>query len=105
MGPFRDFPIRQKLTLFIMLASSLALVMAVLAVIGYEIFTFKKRAISDVSILADMIAVNTSAALDFGDPQAASQETLNILKAEREISAACIYTPDGTNVARYMRAG
>ena len=103
MGPFRDFPIRQKLTLFIMLASSLALVMAVLAVVGYEIFTFKKRAVNDVSILADMINVSASAALDFGDPQAA-QEALNTLKAEREIASACIYTTDGTIVARYIRA-
>jgi len=102
MVRFRDFPIRQKLTLFIMLASLLALAMAVLAVVGYEVFTFKKRAVNDVSILADMIDVSTAAALVFGDPPAA-QETLNTLKAEREIASACIYTADGTIVARYVR--
>src|SRR5947209_2643336 len=104
MRRFQDLPIRRKLTLFIMLISSLALVMAILAVAGYEVFTLKQRAVSDLATLAEMIGVSTPAALDFDDPKMA-QETLAPLKAERPIISACIYKKDGSVFASYTRPG
>ena len=102
MKPFRDFPIRDKLTVFIMLVSSLALVMAVIAVVVYELATFKQRAVSDLSTLAEMIAVSAAATLDFDD-KAGAQDTLDALKAEQEIISAGIYKTNGTIFASYVR--
>src|SRR6266480_5218387 len=83
MPPFRDLPIRRKLTFFIMLVSCLALVMSILAVLAYELFTFRARSVSDVVALADMIKASTQSALDFNDRKLA-QEILNVLRSERE---------------------
>src|SRR4051794_3416297 len=104
MSRFRDLPIRRKLTLFIMLVSSLALLMAVIAVVGYEIFTLKQRAVSDLSTLGEMIGVSAAPALDFIDKSGA-QDTLDTLKAEREIISACIYDTKGMVFASYVRPG
>ena len=102
MRPFRDLPIRHKLTGFIMLVSGLALLMVILAVLGYELFTFRQRSVTNLAALADMIKVNAEPTLDFDDDKTA-QEILNVLKSEPEIVAACIYAKDGTVFARYVR--
>src|SRR5207249_10484981 len=70
----------------------------------YEIFTFKNRAVSDLSTLAEMISVSAQAALDFDDPKTA-QEALDTLDAELEILSAGIYGANGAIFASYVRPG
>jgi PAS domain S-box-containing protein len=98
----RNTSIKRKQTLIVMLTSGIALVMACVAFATYEVVTFRAAMEQNLSTLAEMIANNTSAALDFGDPKAAV-ETLSALRAEPNIEGACIYTAKGKVFAAYDR--
>ena len=94
--------IRRKQTLIIMLTSSVALVLACAAFIAYDWVTFRRELTESVTILADAIANNCAAAIDFNDPKAA-EETLAALSADHNIVSACIYSRYGRVFAIYRR--
>ena len=94
--------IKQKQTLIIMLTCGVALLLACAAFISYEVMTFRTAMVQNLSTLAEIVANNSSAALDFSDPKAA-KETLSALQAEPNIVGACIYTNDGQVFAVYDR--
>ena len=104
MQQFRDWSIRHKLIgLFLAMALCTALMIAV--PIGIFDFFGLKRAIErDQAVLADALARNSTAALAFRDFKSA-QDTLQALRAESSITAACIYDKEGRPLARYLRDG
>jgi signal transduction histidine kinase/HAMP domain-containing protein/ActR/RegA family two-component response regulator len=104
MARFRDLPIRRRVNLLIAGASALGLVLAGIAVLAYDLKTLKPRALNDVTSLADIVRVNSTAALQFRDPIAAA-ENLATLAARPEISAAAIFSPEGDIFASYVRPG
>ena len=63
--------LRHKLTLVTMLTSVAALVLACGAFLGYELLTFERTMNRDLAILGDVIGDNSTAALTFGDNEAA----------------------------------
>jgi diguanylate cyclase (GGDEF)-like protein/PAS domain S-box-containing protein len=104
MQPFRDWSIRHKL---IGLLLSMALCTALMVALPMGIFDFLglKHAIArDQAVLADTLARNSTAALAFRDLKAA-QDTLQALRAEPSVTAACIYDSDGKPLAKYLRDG
>ena len=94
--------IKGKQTLIVMLTSSVALLLACAAFSFYEVMTFRAAMVQNISILAEVIGNNSSAALDFSDPKAAT-EALSALRAEPNIEGACIYTSKGDVFAVYDR--
>ncbi len=104
MRRFRDIEVGQKLTLIIMLTSGVALLLACGAFLANEMITFRTTIIGDLSSHARIIAENSTAALSFGDAQAA-EETLEALRVSPRIKAAWIYTADGQLFARYLGPG
>lgn len=97
--------IKRKLTLIIMLTSTVALLLACVAFLSYELITFRNTIVQNVSILAEVIGANCRAALVFHDPQSA-EETLAALAAERHIVSAEIYEEQGAPpFAVYLRKG
>src|SRR5215471_382922 len=102
MLSFRNLSIRRKQLLIIMLTSSIALLLACTAFTAYELVTFRKGMVRNLSTLAEIVGNNTAAALDFTDTTAAS-ETLSALKAEPDIIGACVYAKKGGIFARYDR--
>jgi signal transduction histidine kinase/ActR/RegA family two-component response regulator/HAMP domain-containing protein len=101
-GRFRNRPIRDKVNALIVAASGVALLLAGLGVVAYDVTTLRPRAVRDLTAQAELIRVNTTAALAFQDPQAAT-ENLATLRAKREITAAALYTRDGRLFASYLR--
>ncbi|MDB6112686.1 MAG: sensor signal transduction histidine kinase [Pedosphaera sp.] len=99
---FRNASLKRKQTLIIMLTTSVALLLACAVFATYEVITFRKTMVRNLSTLAEIVGNNTAAALDFNDPKAAA-ETLAALKAEPNIVAACIYSEEGGVFARYDR--
>ena len=103
MRTFRDIPIRQKLMIIIMATTTAALLLA-----GRRHRRLRRSPLPPipdarpVRALAQIIADNSTAALAFNDPRAAS-ETLAALRARPHLVTACIYRPDGTMLARYVR--
>lgn len=102
MRSFGDLSIRQKLTLNVLVTSLAALVIAAGGFMTYDRVTFQKKMVHDVGTLAEIIGMNSTAALAFADPDAA-QETLFALGKEPRIEEAAIYTTDGQVFATYSR--
>ncbi len=100
----RRLSIRRKLMLITMLTSSLALLLASIGFIAYDLTAFKARMGHDLTTQAEIIGTNSMAALAFHDEDAV-RETLSALKAKDEILAAAIYARDGKLFASYHRAG
>jgi len=88
--PLRDSSIKQKLTLIIMAASTVALLLAAAGFVSYELFTFRQKMIRDLSTLADIIGSQSTAALSFDNKEDA-EDDLDSLQANQRIVAACIY--------------
>jgi two-component system sensor histidine kinase/response regulator len=100
----RGWPIRRKLICAGLLTSSIALLMAGASIIGYQLFQYRGDVATELSSVADMIAVNSSAPLIFGDRES-SAKTLAPLKAERRVAEAAIYKAGGQLFATYLRPG
>src|SRR3954452_10846224 len=100
----RNTPIKRKLTLFILLTTSFALVFMGSALIAYEVITFRRTLAANMTVLAQIVGSNTTAALAFEDPKNA-QEVLSALSAERQITAAAIYDDKGRVFASFPPDG
>lgn len=101
---FRDLPIKTKLMLVMLLTSATVLMLVCLTALAYEYRRYHQNIERDLTTEAEIIGVNTAAALVFNDVNAA-QETLAVLHARREIVAAQLFKPDGRLFAQYLRPG
>ena len=104
MGFLLAGSIRRKILLIIMLTSSVALLLTIGALAGYERVASRRTMTRDLGLLAQMVGDNSTAALSFHD-RAAARETLARLGNQPHIQAACIYGSDGVPFAVYSRAG
>ena len=94
--------ISKKLTLMNVLVSAVALLLASGGFCAYDLYSFRAALISNVSAQAQIIGDNTVSALLFNDPHSA-EKTLSALNANRHLTYAQIYTPDGQPFAGYWR--
>jgi PAS domain S-box-containing protein len=101
---FRDLPIARKLTLIAMLATGAALLVTCAGFIVYDQVTLRRTLARDVGLIANMVAMNSTSALTFNDPQTAG-ETLAALGAQPHIEAARLYDLRGEVFATYLRPG
>jgi PAS domain S-box-containing protein len=101
---FRDLPIRQKLILVVLLATVTALLLSGAGIMSADFLLFRQYLERDLTTLSRILGDNTTAALDFDEPQSA-EETLAALRERPHVMAACIYQADGTKFASYTRAG
>jgi two-component system, cell cycle sensor histidine kinase and response regulator CckA len=83
-----------------MLISGASLIVAGTAFVTYELVSFRRETPRRLAALADLIAANTIPALAT-DNRAAAQETLDALRSQENVRAACIYTRDGRIFALY----
>lgn len=96
----KNMPIRQKLIVIILVTTVSALVLMRVVSLAYEFFTFRQALLQHVSIVGEVIAANSTAALAFDD-QSAAEENLAALRAEKNITAAALYDESGRLFARY----
>ena len=101
---FRDIPIRQKLMVITMATTTAALLLAAIGIVTFDTFLFRRSLTRDLSALSRIIADNSTAALAFNDPRAAT-ETLAALRARPHLVTACIYRADGSILAQVRAAG
>lgn len=102
MRPLRDFSIRAKLTYMIMLTSISALLVASTVFVINDRSTFKAGMVDNLTVLATVLANNSSAAVSFED-QDAAKEILAALSSDGDISSAQIVLLSGTTFAQYAR--
>src|SRR5438034_6271433 len=95
----RNLSIRHKLNLIVMLTTTVALFTAFAAFILYDAVSARQEMSLNLSIMANIVAANSTAALSFKDPKTA-REALAIFKANPHVLKARIYDKSGTVFAQ-----
>src|ERR1700691_2420207 len=99
---FGDLSIRHKLTVLFMAISGFTALAVSCPMAIYDVTTFKRAVAQNLAVLGDVLAGNSTAALTFRDAESA-RDVLRALRAEPDVTAACIYTADGKPFAKYTR--
>src|SRR5262245_61678864 len=92
--------IRRKQTLVIMLTSCVSLLLACGGFVIYEVVSFKRAILGNLTTLADVVAANSTTALQFRVP-ATARENLTMLRADPNIEGAWVVGGDGRVFAQY----
>jgi len=71
MNWLQNLPIKRKLTLVVVLTCSIVVLLACALLAGYELYEFRRAMLRDTTVLTDVLAKNTRAALAFSDETAA----------------------------------
>lgn len=101
---FHDLPIRQKLTLLLIVIVSVALLLSTMATLMNDVRTTKSLMAAQYSTLADVLGANSTAALNFQDSGTAEQ-VLASLSREPTVVFACTYDAQGKVFATYVMPG
>jgi signal transduction histidine kinase/ActR/RegA family two-component response regulator len=101
MFRLQDISIRRKLTLIVMVASTVALLFVSGGFVAYELVTFRGVMTSDLATQAEIVGNQSAAALIYDDPSTA-EEILGALRAKKHVMAAGLYR-NGRLFARYAR--
>jgi len=96
--------IRKKLTAIVMITTGAALLLSGSTQLAIEMASWRSDLPRRMNSMAEIIGANSTAALAFGDQQAAG-EALEALRSQTNIIAACIYDREGHPFARFVRAG
>lgn len=97
---WNDLSIKNKLTIIIVLASSVSLVLAGGGFLGNEFVESRRSTEHELAVTADMIVAHSTAAVTFGD-KAAATEILGALRTNEQVVAAVIYDRSGKIIATY----
>src|SRR5580658_7658848 len=99
----RTWPIRRKLIANSLVTSSLALLLAGVLLILFELRQTRLDVAGELTSVAEMLGANSVAPLTFND-QHAAERTVMALRAMRRIAVAGIAKPDGSWFANYTRS-
>jgi two-component system sensor histidine kinase/response regulator len=101
---FRRQSVGRKLTATALITSVVALLAACTVFATYDYVNSRSRLVRDVTMLAEIVGTNSTAALTFKDATAAA-DTLRATSVNEHILDARLFTRDGTLLATYMREG
>jgi serine phosphatase RsbU (regulator of sigma subunit) len=104
MFSVRTLSIRHKLPLFFMITSGAALLVASVSFVAYDMFAFRRTMADNLSVLAEGVGINSTAALTF-DVRGSGEEILAALRAYPNIVAACTFDRRGELFSSYSRSG
>jgi hypothetical protein len=99
---FRGLSLARKLTALGLAAAAAALLVGGAISLTFDLIAEAADEREEIATIAAVTAINSSAAVTFGDARAAA-ETLSALRAHRHILSAVIRLPDGQVLARYLR--
>lgn len=91
MISIRNLSIPNRIVAIIVIVSSAALLLTGAALVGYDVISARRDLNTTAQTLADVIADNMTAPVQFQDRKAAA-ETLNSVHTDPSILAACIYS-------------
>jgi len=92
--------LRQKLLSVVLLTTLVAVVISLAAMVGYDLFTYHRNWVSEISTQAELLGRTSATALMFNDADAAAGN-LRILRLQPKVRAAAIYNERGTVFATY----
>ncbi len=94
--------VRSKLILMAVSTTFVALLASSIAMLLYDLRTFKQYWVDDLMTQADIIASVTAPALAFNDARTA-QQNLSVLRVRPQVLAGAIYAANGTRFASYSQ--
>jgi PAS domain S-box-containing protein len=94
--------IKRKLTVIIMIVSSVALLLACAAILLFEVTGFKNLLKRNTQVMAEVIGANSYAALTFKNKDD-GRDILAALRAETYVLSAYLYDSEGEVLATYYR--
>src|SRR5450432_1575559 len=97
---FQGRSIKSKLTLIIVVASSVAMLLTASGFVAYELLTFRSALASEMSSNAEILGAASRAPLSFRDRHAAI-ENLSALRGDRRIVQAYLVDRDNKVVSHY----
>jgi PAS domain S-box-containing protein len=100
MNLFRNISIKNKVTIITMSACMIVLLLLLVSFTLLEFVLSRNALVEKMAALAEVIEINSTAALTFNDMKSA-EATLGSLNAEPEIMVAAIYTKKGDLFALY----
>ena len=92
--------LRHKVTLMLMSTAGLAMLLAAMCFLAFEVHALRAQAAGDLRSLGNIIAYNVNSAVAFNDPEA-SAEILGVLKERQHLTAARVYRADGSLLASF----
>jgi signal transduction histidine kinase/DNA-binding NarL/FixJ family response regulator len=103
----KNTPIRRKLTLIILFACTAVLLVAFVAMAVADVAMARWRMVQDMTMLADLLGHNCSAALSFHREEDAEEvnKVLAALQADPHILLACAYDGERQAFGGYVPAG
>lgn len=99
---FRDVSLRWKVVIVMLGISAISLVLAVAGMLFHTRAAFENQIEQKLLLLSNVIGSNSTAALAFKDPAAAT-ETLSALRSDKHILAGGLYDAQGVLFAHYLR--
>lgn len=96
----RNLPIRQRLTLIVLLTTVIVMILMRGTSFAVEAVVFRKALVSQLTMTGEIIAANLFSALSSRD-QDSARETLSALRANDNIAAAAVYDSEGRLFATY----
>ena len=96
--------LRRKLLSVMLLTTLAAVVVALGAMIAYDLRAYHQGGVNDLNAQADLLGRTTGPALAFDDAQVAS-ENLGSLRLQPRMQAAGVYGPGGELFASYLAEG
>jgi len=103
MVKFKDLPIKNKLTIFIM-ASTLISVLILSSVFIFQQYnSFKQQMSEEFTTITKIIADRSNAAILFEDTTTLN-ETLSSLSLHKQVLLGCTYNSENRQLAKYHRA-
>ncbi|MBV9009663.1 MAG: HAMP domain-containing protein [Verrucomicrobia bacterium] len=103
MRSLRDRPVRQKITLVIMLISSAVLLLAFAALFLFQGYTLRQQSAHELAVVGEITAHNCAGTVMFRDDDAAAQ-ILAGLKTMPQIVGALLQLTDGHRLASFGSA-
>lgn len=97
---FSNFSIRTKVVSITLMVTATALILAGTIFFAYDKKQFEKRTINDLSILAEVIGNNSTAAITYNDKET-GKEILGSLSAEKQVKHAAIILKNNDTLTKY----
>ena len=97
---FKNLPIKRKMMLVIMLTSITALVLTAASFITYDLVTFRRSMVRNLTSIATIVAENSTRAILHNDQELATRN-LSEFKVDRHVRFAALYDRHGKLCAQY----
>src|ERR1051326_4873027 len=104
MRPLKNLSIKKKLNTIAIATTGAALFFSFIAFLAYDTIQTRQDLARNLSMMAEIVANNSTAALTFNDDKVAN-EALGVFRANRHVQKAAIYDTGGKLFAAYAPAG